>query len=282
MLAARNSFRHNSQYNHKRSERVILTAYMVLGVFAGLLAGLLGVGGGLIIVPALLVIFTNTGFNPSVVMHMAIATSLASIVITSMISAYAHHRHAAVQWRDVRLLTPGLLVGAALGAFLADGLSNQFLKICFALFEIAVAMQMLFSFMPGEGNKTPGHLLMSLAGLITGGLSAVLGIGGGTITVPFLYWCGRNIKQAVATSSACGLPIALSGTLFYSLFGLDEQALPHYTLGYLYWPAFLFISAGSLLSAPFGAKLAHQLPVVMLKKIFATLLFFIGMRMLLS
>lgn len=261
---------------------MILLAYLVLGAFAGLLAGLLGVGGGLIVVPVLLVIFTTTGFDASLVMHMAIATSLATIVVTSMMSAYAHHRHAAVVWRDVRLLTPGLLLGAALGAFLADGLPHHALRLGFAVFEIAVALQMLFSVMPGEGNKPPGYLLMLVAGLFTGGLSAVLGIGGGTVTVPFLHWCGRSIRQAVATSSACGLPIAVSGAVFYVLLGWNEQALPKYTLGYIYWPAFIFIAASSLLFAPLGAKLAHKLPVVVLKKVFATLLFFIGMRMLLS
>lgn len=260
---------------------MIILAYLVLGASAGILAGLLGVGGGLIIVPVLLMIFSFLGFDASFVMHMAIATSLWTIVLTALMSAYAHHRHGAVLWRDVWLLTPGMILGAALGAMLADGMSNTALRYFFALFEIVVAMQMMFSIMPGEGRKEPGIILASTTSLLTGGLSAVLGIGGGTVTVPFLHWCGRSIRQAVATSSVCGLPIALSGGVFYILLGSDEKGLPQNTLGYLYWPAFLTISITSVLLAPLGAKLAHTLPIATLKKTFAALLFLIGMRMLL-
>ena len=261
---------------------MIITIYLALGAVAGLLAGLLGVGGGLVIVPVLFLVFTHLGFDQSLLMHMAIATSLSTIVLTSLTSSYAHHRHGAVQWRDVWLLAPGMLLGAALGALVADELSNTVLKHFFAVFEILVALQVLLSLSPEGSNKTPGYGLVSIAGLITGGLSAILGSGGGTLTVPFLLWCGRSIRHAVATSAVCGFPIALSGSLFYILSGIDEQqALPAHSVGYLYWPAFLSISVSSLLFAPLGAKLAHSLPVATLKKTFAALLFIIGVRLLL-
>ncbi len=269
------------EHEQTKDLAVIITLYLVLGVVAGILAGLLGVGGGLLIVPALVMMFAYQGFESSQLMHLAIATSLATILMTSILSTYAHHRRGAVLWRDMGLLTPGILVGAVVGANVAELLPYNVLKNIFALFEIFVAIQMSLSVRPAAAITQPGATTLSAAGLITGSVSAILGIGGGTLTVPFLIWCQRSIRQAVATSAACGFPIALSGVISYIILGLDEQALPDASLGYVYGPAFIAISAGTVIAAPVGAKWAHSLPVQVLKRIFALLLLLIGVRMLL-
>ncbi len=256
--------------------------YLVLGAIAGILAGLMGVGGGLIIVPALVMVFAHQGFEPSQLMRLAIATSLATIVMTSMLSTYAHHRRGAVQWRDVGLLTPGILLGAVAGAMLADLMADDTLRTIFAVFEILVAVQLGLSVQTGVARKAPPKSTLLAAGLLTGGVSTILGIGGGTLTVPILLWCKRGIRQAVATSAACGLPIALAGAITYVFLGQGLPFLPDASLGYVYWPAFVAISASSMLFAPLGAKWAHSLPVHILKRLFALLLLFIGIRMLLS
>lgn len=259
---------------------IIIATYLLLGMVAGLLAGLLGVGGGLIIVPVLVGIFLKLAFAPSVIMHMAIATSLATIVITSIASGYSHHRHGAVIWAGVRGLTPGILLGAVVGALIADYLPTESLKNIFATFEIIVAAQMAFSLRPAASRELPGGPGMSLAGMVIGSVSAIIGIGGGTLTVPFLTWCHAGIRKAVATSAVCGFPIALSAAITFVILGWGEPGLPDKSIGYVYWPAFVAISTSSLVFAPIGARLAHLLPVNVLRKVFALLLLVIGMRML--
>lgn len=259
----------------------MILIYLALGAVAGLLAGLLGIGGGLIIVPVLLSVFSYSGFDASILMQMAIATSLSTIVFTSVVSTYAHYRHGVIIWRDISRLTPGIILGCVVGVIIADNISSSLLQSVFAVFEILVALQILFSTrVSGGANYHKTGILIS-GGLITGFLSALLGIGGGTITVPLLLWCGRTIKQAVANAAACGFPIAVTSAAFYIMNGLDETVLPESTWGYIYWPAMIFITLTSVLFAPIGAKLAHRLPVDILKKIFGLLLLLIGIRMLL-
>ena len=245
-----------------------------------MLAGLLGVGGGLIIVPVLFEVFTQIGVDSALKMHMAIATSLATILLTSISSTYAHHRHQAVLWPVFWRLTPGILVGAAIGASIVDYLTTSVLIVCFAVFEVFVAYQMWFSIKPNAHRKLPASQAMFSVGGIIGSMSAIIGIGGGTLTVPFLIWCNQHIRNAVATSSACGFPIALASVVTYFFLGYDMQGLPTQSMGYIYMPAFLSISIMSLLFAPLGAKLAHSLPVMALKKTFAVILFLIGLRMI--
>lgn len=259
----------------------ILAVYLMLGVVAGILAGLLGVGGGLIIVPVLFALFTQIGMDHAVIMHVAIATSLATILFTSIASTYAHHRHRAVIWSAFWRLTPGILCGAFIGASFADYLPTSVLIICFAIFELIVAYQMWFAFKPGASRSLPGSSGMLATGGVIGSVSAIVGIGGGTLTVPFLSWCNQGIRHAVATSSACGFPIALASVVAYLFLGQDEPNIPKQSIGYIYLPAFMSISLMSLLFAPLGAKFAHRLPVMTLKKIFAILLTLIGVRMLL-
>jgi len=255
--------------------------YMLLGAFAGIAAGLLGVGGGLIIVPVLVAVFQVQSFDSMIVMQLALGTSLASIVFTSLSSVIAHHRRGAVVWSMVGKMAPGMLLGAMFGAYVADNVSGEQLKLFFAIFEVAVAVYMIIGTPVAKNafqNILKGSELFAVSACI-GGLASALGIGGGTITVPYLCMRGIKIHQAVAVSAACGLPIALSGALGYCLFGLNEAALPAYSSGFIHWPAWAGIVAVSLLTAPLGATLAHHLPVASLKKVFAGVLLMMALLM---
>lgn len=250
----------------------------LLGVFAGLAAGLLGVGGGLVIVPVLAMLFTAAGYDH--VMHLAVGTSLATIVFTSLSSVRAHHRHGAVLWPVFRRLTPGIVIGALAGAAIADRLPGDRLRLVFGLFELWVAVQMSLDIRPAPHRRLPGPVGMGLAGFVIGGVSAIVGIGGGTLTVPFLVWCNVAMRQAVATSAACGLPIAIAGSLGFLVTGWDAPGRPPGSLGYLHLPALGAIVVTSMLAAPWGARLAHRLPARTLKRIFALLLFALAAKML--
>ncbi len=259
---------------------MLLAACLAVGALAGLLAGLFGVGGGLVIVPALAIMFAALDFPPHLIMHLAIGTSLATIVVTSLSSVQAHHRRGAVQWRTVGALAPGILLGAWAGAALADSLQTDTLRRLFGLFELAVAAHMLRARAPRAQAFAPSMPIYLSAGFVIGGVSAIVGIGGGTLTVPFLVWAGVPMVAAVATSAACGLPIALAGTLGFWWFGLDESALPHGSVGYLYFPAWLAIVSTSVFLAPLGARLAHGLDGLHLKRLFAFLLIAVGLYLL--
>ncbi|BAV34042.1 membrane protein [Sulfuricaulis limicola] len=259
-----------------------LLIYLVVGAFVGLIAGLLGVGGGLIIVPVLVFVFQGQGVSPEVIVHLAIGTSLATIAITSISSMRAHHRHGAVQWDVFRRLTPGIVVGALLGAVIADFLPTKAMRLWFGVFELLVAAQIGFNLMVAPRGHLPGSVGTNIAGGVIGAISAALGIGGGTLTTPFLVWCNFSLRQAVATSSACGLPIALAGAAGFVATGWNNSGLPEWSSGYLYWPAFAGIVVSSLLFAPLGAKLTHTLPVTVLRRFFAVFLAVLGVRMLIG
>jgi uncharacterized membrane protein YfcA len=260
----------------------VVIIYLLLGAFAGLVAGLLGVGGGLIIVPVLVFIFTGQGVAEHLIVHLAVGTSLATIVFTSISSVRAHHQHGAVLWQAFWQLTPGIVIGAWLGALLADVLASDQLRRFFGVFELLVAIQMTFNVKPRPHRQLPGRAGMVGAGSVIGAISAIVGIGGGTMTVPFLVWCNVAMRKAVATSSACGLPIAVAGATGFIVTGWNAVDLPAYSSGYVYWPAFIGIVIASILSAPLGARLAHRLPAAQLKRIFAVLLYILGLRMLLG
>lgn len=260
----------------------VVIIYLLLGAFAGLVAGLLGVGGGLIIVPVLVFIFTGQGVAEHLIVHLAVGTSLATIVFTSISSVRAHHQHGAVLWPVFWQLTPGIVIGAWLGALFADVLASDQLRRFFGVFELLVAIQMTFNVKPRPHRQLPGRAGMVGAGSVIGAISAIVGIGGGTMTVPFLVWCNVAMRKAVATSSACGLPIAVAGATGFIVTGWNAVELPAYSSGYVYWPAFAGIVIASILSAPLGARLAHRLPAAQLKRIFAVLLYILGLRMLLG
>ena len=257
-----------------------LVLYCLLGAFAGTVAGLLGVGGGLIIVPSLIAIWQSSGLETSYQMQLAIGTSLATIVLTSLSSVRAHHKRGGVQWDIFWRLTPGILLGTWLGAFLATRLHGDILKNIFGVFEILVAMQMAFSVRPTPHRVLPGFIGMSTAGTVIGSVSAIIGIGGGTMTVPFLTWCNVVIHRAVGTSAACGLPIAIGGALSYFALGLDRTDLPEWSAGFVYGPALAGVAVTSVVFAPLGALLAHRLSTTLLKRVFAGFLALLGIWML--
>ncbi len=259
-----------------------LSIYILVGAGAGFVAGLLGVGGGLIIVPVLVFAFAAQGFAPSVLVHLAIGTSLATIVVTSIASVRTHHRHGAVQWKVFRELTPGIVIGALGGAAIANVLPGEKLRAIFGVFELLVALQMGMGWRVSAHRNLPGAMALSGAGVVIGAISSVIGIGGGTLTVPYLSWCNVGLRQAIATSAATGFPIAMAGAMGFVATGWDVPLLPPLSGGYVYWPAFAAISAVSLLFAPLGAKLTHRLPVVVLRRVFAVLLAILGVRMLLA
>lgn len=260
----------------------LLAAYLALGAFAGLVAGLLGVGGGLIIVPALASLFAARGFTADSIMQLALGTSLATILFTSLSSTLAHHRRAAVNWPIMLQLAVGIMLGGWLGGVLAEWMGGPLLAVVFGLFELSVAAQMVWGRPPAPHRSAPVRRLNVLAGAVIGALSALLGIGGGTLTVPYLAWHNVDIRQAVGTSAACGLPIALAGALGYILVGRDAGGLPAWSTGYVYWPAVAAISIASVSSAPLGARLAHRLERRRLKRVFAVFLALLGLWMVSS
>ncbi len=256
-----------------------LIIYLLIGAIAGFTAGLFGVGGGLIIVPILYVVFTHHGYDPNIIMHLAVGTSLATIVVTSFSSIMAHHRRGAVLWPVVRHLAPGLVLGAFLGAAIAGMLSGQYLQILIGIFALWVAYRMFkgANVHVDTTRHLPNVVLQMSAGAVIGTASAIFGIGGGSLTVPYLNHYGVVMQRAVATSAACGLPIALAGAFGFMWFGTKNlQPIPH-ALGYVHIYAFIGISVMSFFSAKLGAKVAHQLSAAMLKKYFSFLLFLVGM-----
>lgn len=259
-----------------------LPLYLLLGALAGVLAGLLGVGGGLIIVPVLVYVFTRQQLDPAVLVHLAVGTSLATIVFTSLASVRAHQRRRAVHWAVFWQLAPGIVVGAFLGSLIAEWMPAPVLRRFFAGFEWLVATQLLLGFRPQAGRRLPGQPGLLGVGGVIGCVSAIVGIGGGTLTVPFLIWCNLRMQDAVATSSASGLPIAIAGAGGFILTGWAVPALPSASLGYVYLPAFLGIVLASVLFAPLGAWLAHRLPGRALQRVFAIFLYGLGLYMFVS
>ena len=257
-----------------------LLYYLLLGSFAGLVAGLLGVGGGLIIVPVLSWLFVQQGINSSVVVHLAVGTSLATIIFTSISSVRAHHKHGAVQWPVFFNITPGIIIGALLGAAIARYMPSKVLSGFFGIFEILVAIQMAFSIKPHASRSLPVRWVVSSVGVVIGGISAIVGIGGGTMTVPYLAWCNVEMRKAVATSAAVGLPIAISGAIGFTLAGWNNPDIPASSWGFVVPEAFTGIVVASVLFAPLGAWLAHRIPALILKKIFALFLLLLGIKML--
>jgi len=259
-----------------------LLIYLALGAVAGLAAGLFGIGGGVVIVPVLATLFEAQGVSGKVLFPLAIGTSLGTIVVTSISAVRAHHRRDAVQWGIFRQMVAGVAIGALLGAAVAEMLPVKTLRVVFGVFELVIAIQIGFNLMAAPQRRLPGQPAMTIAGIVIGALSSVVGIGGGTMTVPFLVWCNVSIRKAVATASACGLPISLAGAAGFVLTGWVAVGLPAWSSGYLYWPALAGIAASSLLFVPLGARLVHTLPVNTLRRIFAIVLVVLGVRMLAS
>lgn len=257
-----------------------IVIYLVLGALAGLIAGLFGLGGGVIIVPVLIFAFGLLHFPAEVLVHLAVGTSLASIIVTSTSSVIAHHQRRAIAWPVVKQMSIGIILGTWLGAFAADYISGPALQKLIGIFSFCVAAQMAFNAKPRAARSLPNKGGQTLAGVVIGGISSLFGIGGGSLSVPYLSYCSLAMSRAVATSSALGLPIAISGTLGYIYSGWDSTQLPQYSLGYIYLPAWLGIILTSALFAKLGAKLAHQLPPLLMKRLFASLLALVAINFL--
>jgi uncharacterized membrane protein YfcA len=260
----------------------VLALYLVVGAIAGVLAGLLGIGGGLVIVSMLVFCMELQNLPNELIMHLALGTSMASIVFTSVSSFMAHHKRGAVEWTVVRRIVAGILVGTFLGTFIAAGLSTGWLKVFFVVFLYYVCYQMLSGKKPKPSRQLPGMAGMFGAGNVIGVVSSLVGIGGGTLSVPFMVWHNIPIHKAIGTSAAIGFPIAVAGTLGYITNGWGLENLPPYSLGYVSLPALVSIAVMSVLTAPLGVRLAHSLPVDKLKRVFAVILFVVGTKMLFS
>lgn len=258
--------------------------YLAVGALAGVLAGLFGIGGGAVIVPALAAAFSLSGVNEDIRMQLAIGTSLSTIVLTGAASVRAHHKLGNVSWPHVLRLLLGILVGTPVGAWVATGLSQNALERVFGIFLLLVALKMFSAWKPAEGEREVRPLLYPIAGSVIGVFSGLLGIGGGTLTVPFLTWSRLPMKRAVATSAACGLPIALSGTVSYAIAGqtaATQGQLPEWSVGFVYLPGFVLVAAASSMTARYGARWASLLPERRLRQAFGVLLVAVATKMLL-
>ncbi|MBE0496958.1 MAG: sulfite exporter TauE/SafE family protein [Campylobacterales bacterium] len=259
-----------------------IIAFLVLGAVVGFMAGLLGIGGGGIMVPVLTAIFLAQGVAVENVVHLALGTSMASIVFTSFASMRAHHKRGAVEWDIVKVMAGGVIVGTFAATFLATWMQSSHLALFFAVFMGYVSIQMALDKKPKPGRGLlPRPALFGGGGFI-GVISALVSIGGGSLTVPFLVWQNVEVKRAIATSAAIGFPLSIAGTLGYVFNGYLHPSEASMTAGFVYIPAVVLISLVSYFTAPYGAKMAHSLPVGKLKKIFALLLMILSIKMLTS
>jgi uncharacterized protein len=255
-------------------------AYLAIGLAVGFFAGLLGIGGGAVMVPMLVMVFTAQGLPAEHVMHIALGTAMATIVFTSVSSMRAHHAHGAVEWGIVRAIAPGILVGAFCAAIIAGLIAKRPLALMFTGLVFFAATQILFDLRPAQARELPGAGGLFAAGAGIGAVSSLLAAGGAFLCIPFLAWCSVPLRRAIGTAAAVGLPIAVAGTLGYVVQGSRVEGLPEPSLGYVYLPALVLLVATSMLAAPVGARVAHGLPVKRLRIIFALLLYALAIRML--
>jgi uncharacterized membrane protein YfcA len=252
--------------------------YLGLGALAGLISGLLGLGGGVVIVPILILSFEMQGMAPEISTHVAIGTSLATILVTSLSSIYTHHQNGAIKWNWVVKISPGILFGSLLGGLIALALNGNLLQLFFGGFLVLISLQILF-YTPTRRTKiTPSSLTLGIAGISIGSLSALVGIGGGSLTAPFLSYNGFKFHHAVGTAAVCGFPIAFVATLVYVSASIPMDKLPSDTLGYIFIPAWLGIVLTSMPFARFGALLAHRINERLLKQLFAGIILILGLR----
>ncbi len=262
-------------------EPQLIVELALLGLTTGFLAGLLGVGGGMMMVPFITIILSGRGLTPDLAVKMAIATSMATILFTSLSSVRAHHKRGAVRWDLVKGLAPGIVLGgviASLGVFAL--LKGAWLALFFAAFVSFSATQMFLDKKPAPTRQVPETVGLVGAGGVIGFLSGLVGAGGGFVSVPFMAWCNVPIHNAVATSAALGFPIALANVVGYVISGQGLQNLPPHSFGYIWLPALGVIACCSVLTAPWGAKAAHKLPVKPLKRVFASILYLLAAYML--
>ncbi len=257
----------------------LLPIFLALGAFVGFLAGLLGIGGGFTMVPVLVEVFHHEGFAVEHLLPMAIGTSAGTIVFTAFSSARAHHARGAVNWTVVRAMAPGLVLGSLIGPQFASALPAPIMAGLFGVFIWIGAYRMLRNRPPVASRQLPGAPGMFGMGALIGTIAGMVGTGGAFISVPFMTRCNVRLHEAVATSAALGMPIAVAATIGFALAGLHKPGLPPYSVGYVYLPALLAIIVTSTLFAPLGARLAHRWPVARLRHAFAAMLFVLGAYM---
>lgn len=262
-------------------EPLLIIELAVLGLGTGFLAGLLGIGGGMLMVPFITLIISSRGVSPDLAVKMAIATSMATIIFTSISSVRAHHKRGAVRWDIARRLAPGIVMGSIVGSLGVFALlKGSYLAIFFGLFVGFSATQMFIDKKPKPSRQMPGTAGQLAAGGFIGFLSGLVGAGGGFISVPFMTWCNVAIHNAVATSAALGFPIAVANVIGYIISGSNVQNLPEGSFGYIWLPALAIIATTSFFMAPVGARAAHKLPVSKLKRVFASILYVLAAYML--
>lgn len=261
-------------------ELELILYLLLLGTFVGFMAGTLGIGGGAILVPILTSIFLSQGTSPDVVLHLVFGTSMATIIFTSISSMRAHNSKKSVIWDIVKLVSPGILIGTFLATFLVSKLNTGYLVLFFSVFMAYVAIQMFTNIIPKTKRELDGKVGLFFVGSSIGSLSALVCIGGGMLSVPYLLWNNIDIKKAIGTSAAMGFPISIGATAGYLVNGWHNTSFDDLILGYIHLPAVAIISIASFLMAPFGAKLAHKLPVQTLRKIFGILVSILCIKML--
>ena len=257
--------------------------YLALGLFVGYFSGLLGIGGGLIMVPVLTFMFEAQLLPVNSILHLALGTSMATILFTSLSSTRQHHAHGGVSWQTFRYMTPGLLLGTLLGACIISFVANSYLTIFFIVFVYFSATQMLLGFKPNPTRNYPARKGATIAGMVIGAVSSIVSIGGGVLSVPYLLWHQLSLRHAIATSAALGFPIAIGGTIGYVINGyVGGIDLPANSIGYVYLPALTWLVIGTMLTAPLGAKTTHLMPLKRLRQLFALVLFMLATKMLMN
>jgi len=256
--------------------------YAALGAFVGFFAGMLGIGGGAIMVPLLVLLFDAQGLPKVHILHLAVGTSMGTILLTSLSSIRAHQSRGSIRWDIMRSMTPGILLGGLAGAALASQIPTGALAIAFTLIIFVSATNMILNRQPSPSRQLPGALGLSGIGAAIGGLSSVAAMGGGFASMPYMIWCNVPMIQAIGTAASLGFPIALAGTVGFIINGLQDSGLPAGSLGYVYLPAFAGIVLTSVFIAPVGATVAHRLPTRRLKQIFAILLYVLAVRMVIK
>lgn len=258
----------------------LLILFLLLGSVVGVIAGLLGIGGGLVVVPALVFLLPKAGISSEILMHMALATSLATIIMTSLSSALSHLKLGNVDMFAVKWLMPGVLIGGYFGATVADWIPHQYLPKVFSIIVMMLAWQMFRSIRVVSDKPMPNPVITMLCGCAIGIISSLVGVGGGSLSVPFLNRHGVEMRKAVGSSAVCGFVIAISGMLGFVVSGYQVADLPPYSVGYVYLPALIAIAATSMLTTRIGARLSTQMPTASLKRIFALFLMFVAVTML--
>ena len=252
----------------------------MLGSFSGVLAGLFGIGGGIIIIPTFFYIFSYLAFPDEILSHMVLGSSLGVIAFSSISSTFSHHSKGAVNWRLIKVVAPSIVIGSSLGGLTAGYLESSTLQGLVALFLVVASVQLIFEFPPPSQNPKTNLAGPVIAGGGIGWLSGVFGIGGGIFSVPYFYHRGLKMMHAIGTSAACGIPIAIAGSISYILIGYENLNLPEYSIGYVYLPATIIVGVMSSLTAKFGVNIAHRMKQKKLRIAFAFLVMIMALNLL--